>query len=73
MGGTGWGGGGGDLQTLAAHLFLLDPIPARARRLGLLSVYKFSLPTLYHAFENLLKITSKSHTDVKDPIFKVVQ
>ena len=37
------GGGGGNLQTDAAQLFLFVPIPAKAKKLGLLSIYKFSL------------------------------
>jgi hypothetical protein len=36
--------GGGNLQTDAAQLFLFVPIPATAKKLGLLSIYKFSLP-----------------------------
>jgi hypothetical protein len=44
MGGTGWGG---NLQTDAAQLFLFVPIPAKAKKLGLLSIYKFSLSKLY--------------------------
>ena len=36
-------GGGGNLQTDAAQLFLFVPIPAKAKKLGLLSIYKFSL------------------------------
>jgi hypothetical protein len=28
----------------AAQIFLSDPIPAKAKKLGLLSIYKFSLP-----------------------------
>ncbi len=35
---------GGNLQTDASQLFLFDPIPAKAKKLGLLSIYKFSLP-----------------------------
>jgi hypothetical protein len=34
---------GGNLQTDAAKLFLFGPIPAKAKKLGLLSIYKFSL------------------------------
>jgi hypothetical protein len=34
---------GGNLQADAAQLFLIDPIPAKAKKLGLLSIYKFSL------------------------------
>jgi hypothetical protein len=34
---------GGNLQTDAEQLFLFDPIPAKAKKLGLLSIYKFSL------------------------------
>jgi hypothetical protein len=34
---------GGILQTDAAQLFRFDPIPAKAKKLGLLSIYKFSL------------------------------
>ncbi len=37
---------GGNLQTDAAQLFLFDPIPAKAKKLGLLSIYKFSLVNL---------------------------
>jgi hypothetical protein len=37
------GGGGGNLQTDATQLFLFVPIPAKAKKLGLLSIYKFSL------------------------------
>jgi hypothetical protein len=33
----------GNLQTDAAQLFLFVPIPAKAKKLGLLSIYKFSL------------------------------
>ncbi len=36
---------GGILQTDAAQLFRFDPIPAKAKKLGLLSIYKFSLPS----------------------------
>ena len=36
-------GKGGNLQTNAAQLFLFVPIPAKAKKLGLLSIYKFSL------------------------------
>jgi hypothetical protein len=32
-----------NLQTDTAQLFLFDPIPAKAKKLGLLSIYKFSL------------------------------
>jgi hypothetical protein len=38
-----WGGGGGTLQTDAAQHYLFVPIPAKAKELGLLSIYKFSL------------------------------
>jgi hypothetical protein len=41
--GTGWGGGGGNLQTDAPQLFLFVPIPAKVKKLGLLTIYKFSL------------------------------
>jgi hypothetical protein len=34
---------GGNLQTDAAQLLLFDPIPAKVKKLGLLSIYKFSL------------------------------
>ncbi len=34
---------GGNLQTDATQLFLFGPIPAKAKKLGLLSIYKFSL------------------------------
>jgi hypothetical protein len=37
------GGTGGNLQTDAAQLLIFGPIPAKAKKLGLLSVYKFSL------------------------------
>jgi hypothetical protein len=44
VGGGGVGGSwGGNLQTDAAKLFLFVPIPAKAKKIGLLSVYKFSL------------------------------
>jgi hypothetical protein len=33
----------------AAQLFLFDPIPAKAKNLGLLSIYKFSLLTMLSA------------------------
>jgi hypothetical protein len=36
-------GEGGTLQTDAAHLYLFVPIPAKAKKLGLLSIYIFSL------------------------------
>ncbi len=39
------GGGGGNLQTDATQLFLFVPIPAKVEKLGLLSIYKFSLAT----------------------------
>ena len=39
-----WEEGGGNLQTDAEQLFLFVPIPAKAKKLGLLSIYKFSLP-----------------------------
>jgi hypothetical protein len=46
MGGQVWGPGGvGNLQTDAAQLFLFVPIPTKAKKLGLLSIYKFSLLT----------------------------
>jgi len=35
--------GGGNLQTDAAQLYLFVPIPAKEKKLGLLSIYKFSL------------------------------
>jgi hypothetical protein len=34
---------GGNLQTDATQLFLFGPIPAKEKKLGLLSIYKFSL------------------------------
>jgi hypothetical protein len=37
------GGGGANLQTDAAQLFLLDPIPAKAKKSSQLSNNKFSL------------------------------
>ena len=42
-GGSPWEEGGGSLQTDAEQLFLFVPIPAKAKKLGLLSIYKFSL------------------------------
>ncbi len=36
-------GEGGTLQTDAAQLYLFVPIPAKAKKLGLLSIYIFSL------------------------------
>jgi hypothetical protein len=41
------GGKGGNLPMDAAQLFLFDPIPAKAKKLGLLSIYKFSLAGCY--------------------------
>jgi hypothetical protein len=41
-----WEEGGGNLQTDAEQLFLFVPIPAKAKKLGLLSIYKFSLVSL---------------------------
>jgi hypothetical protein len=38
-----WEEGGGILQTDAEQLFHFVPIPAKAKKLGLLSIYKFSL------------------------------
>jgi hypothetical protein len=38
-----WEEGGGNLQTDAEQFFLFVPIPAKAKMLGLLSIYKFSL------------------------------
>jgi hypothetical protein len=38
-----WEEGGGNLQTDAEQFFLFVPIPAKAKKLGLLSIYKFSL------------------------------
>ena len=38
-----FGGKGGTLHTHAAQLYLFVPIPAKAKKLGLLSIYKFSL------------------------------
>ena len=38
-----WEEEGGNLQTDAEQLFLFVPIPAKAKKLGLLSIYKFSL------------------------------
>jgi hypothetical protein len=37
------GGGGGDLSTDAAQNVLFERIPAKTKKLGLLSIYKFSL------------------------------
>jgi hypothetical protein len=42
-----WEEGGGNLQTDAEQLFLFVPIPAKAKKLGLLSIYKFSLGLSY--------------------------
>ncbi len=39
---VGWGA---NLQTNAAKIFLLVSIPAKVKKLGLLSIYKFSLGT----------------------------
>ncbi len=39
----GEGGEGGTLQTDATQFYLFVPIPATAKKLGLLSIYKFSL------------------------------
>jgi hypothetical protein len=36
-------GKGGNLQTDAAQFCIFVPIPAKAKKLGLLSIYKFSL------------------------------
>jgi hypothetical protein len=47
MGGQVGGGEGGTLQTDAAQLYLFVPIPAKAKKLGLLSIYKFSLDTRF--------------------------
>ncbi len=38
-----WRGAGGNLQRDAAQLLIFGPIPAKAKMLGLLSIYKFSL------------------------------
>jgi hypothetical protein len=43
VGSSPWAEGGGNLQTDAEQLFLFVPIPAKAKKLGLLSIYKFSL------------------------------
>jgi hypothetical protein len=43
---------GGNLQTDAVQLFRFDPIPAKAKKLGLLSSYKFSLTARIIAHEN---------------------
>jgi hypothetical protein len=42
--------GGGNLQTDAAQLFLFVPIPAKVKKVGLLSIYKFSLLLSFHTF-----------------------
>ncbi len=42
--GDGFGGGGDIQQPDATQIFLFSPIPAKARKLGLLSIYKFSAP-----------------------------
>ncbi len=39
-------GEGGTLQTDAAQLNLFVPIPAKAKKLGLLSIYIFSLGSI---------------------------
>jgi hypothetical protein len=56
----------------AAQLFLFDPIPAKAEKLGLLSIYKFSLvPTVcLHVLKKrtealLAGIDKKTETTVK--------
>jgi hypothetical protein len=41
------GSEGGYLPTDAAQILLFDPIPAKAKKLGLLSIYKFSLHIWY--------------------------
>jgi hypothetical protein len=50
---------GGNLQTDAPKLFLFGPIPGKAKKLGLLSIYKFSLvystPVLTTLTEQKLK------------------
>jgi hypothetical protein len=49
------GGGGGNLQTDATQLLLFVPIPAKAKKLGLLSIYKFSLITSFSLERQPLK------------------
>ncbi len=50
---------GGNLQTDAAQRFLFDPIPAKAKKLGLLSIYKFSL------IITLETVSAGDHWDLK--------
>jgi hypothetical protein len=47
---------GGNLQTDAAQLYPFGPIPAKEKKLGLLSVYKFSLHYCIGAISRFLKI-----------------
>ena len=49
---------GGNLQTDAAQLFLFDPIPAKVKKLGLLSIYKFSLLYYFTTFKKKLILFS---------------
>jgi hypothetical protein len=46
------------MQTDAAKLFLFVPIPAKAKKLGLLSIYKFSLGTFkrHRDYGNFLEL-----------------
>ncbi len=49
------GGEEGNLHTDAAQLFLSDPIPAKAKKLGLLSIYKFSLTLQFYKNQNTVQ------------------
>ncbi len=51
-------GWGANLQTDAAKIFLFVPIPAKAKKLGLLSIYKFSLGMI-ETFECMEKLNNK--------------
>jgi hypothetical protein len=57
-----WGGqvggrGVGNLQTDAAQLFLFVPIPTKAKKLGLLSIYKCSLSRMIKSRQSLILFT----------------
>jgi hypothetical protein len=51
--------GGGNLQTDAAQLFLFVPIPAKAKKLGLLSIYTFSLIQTQNNFRFVKFVATK--------------
>jgi hypothetical protein len=56
-----WEEEGGNLQTDAEQLFLFVPIPAKAKKLGLLSIYKFSLE------ESNIKNINHAHSNFYSP------